>query len=82
MYKDVKSKARLVDGYSKEFGMEGGVHQGFVLSSLYFIVMLDALSRKFGTCCPWEQLNADDLMIISFETLGNCSLRLRHGSQR
>ena len=63
MYKDVRSRVRVGDGYSEEFGVRVGVHQGSVLSPLLFIIVLEALSREFRTGCPWELLYADDLMI-------------------
>ena len=63
MYKDVRSRVRVGDGYSEEFGVGVGVHQGSVLSPLLFIIVLEALSRQFRTGCQWELLYADDLMI-------------------
>ena len=63
MYKDVRNRVRVGDGYSEEFGVGVGVHQGSVLSPLLFIIVLEALSREFRTGCPWELLYADDLMI-------------------
>ena len=63
MYKDVRSRVRVGDGYSEEFGVGVGVHQGSVLSPLLFIIVLEALSREFRTGCPWELLYAGDLMI-------------------
>ena len=63
MYKDVRSRVTVGDGYSEEFGVGVGVHQGSVLSPLLFIIVLEALSREFRTGCPWELLHADDLMI-------------------
>ena len=63
MYKDVRSRVRVGDGYSEEFGVGVGVQQGSVLSPLLFIIVLEALSREFRTGCPWELLYADDLMI-------------------
>ena len=63
MYKDVGSRVRVDDGYSEEYGVRVGVNQNSVLSPLLFIIVLDALSREFRTCCPWELLYADDLMI-------------------
>ena len=56
MYKDVRSRVRVGDGYSEEFGVGVGVHQGSVLSPLLFIIVLEALSREFRTGCPWELL--------------------------
>ena len=63
MYKDVRSRVRVGDGYSEEFGVGVGVHQGSVLSPLLFIIVLEALSREFRTGCPWKLLYAADLMI-------------------
>ena len=63
MYKDMRSRVRVGDGYSEEFSVGVGVHQGSVLSLLLFIIVLEALSREFHTGCPWELLYADDLMI-------------------
>ena len=64
MYKDLRSRVRVGDGYSEEFGVGVGVHQGSVLGPLLFIIVLEALSREFRTGCPsWELLYADDLMI-------------------
>ena len=63
MYKDVRNRVRVGDGYSEEFGVGVGVHQGSVLSPLLFIIVLEALSKEFRTGCPWELLYADDLMI-------------------
>ena len=63
MYKDVRSRVRAGDGYSKEFGVGVGVHQGSVLSPLLFIIVLEALSREFRIGCPWKLLYTDDLMI-------------------
>ena len=56
MYKDVRSRVRVGDGYSEEFGVGVGVHQGSILSPLLFIIVLKALSREFRTGCPWELL--------------------------
>ena len=63
MYKDVRSRVRVGEGYSEDFGVGVGVHQGSVLSPLLFIIVLEALSKEFCTGCPWELLYADDLMI-------------------
>ena len=52
IYKDVRSRIRVGDRYSKEFGVGVVVHLGSVLSSLLFIIVLEALTRKFRTGCP------------------------------
>ena len=46
-----------------------------VFSPLLFIIVLEALSRKFHSWVPWEDLYADDLVIIA-ESLEECIRRL------
>ena len=41
-----------------------GVHQGSVISTLLFIIVLEALSKEFNVGSPWELLNADDLCCV------------------
>ena len=77
IYKDVRSRVRLGDWYSEEFGVGVDVHQGSVLSPLLYIIVLEALSREFHTGYPWELLYADDLMISAESKEGK-----RHGRQR
>ena len=72
MYSNARSRVRVNGQYSDEFSVRVGVHQGSVLSPLLFILVLEALSRKFpdrGT--PWELLYADDLCVAA-ETLEGC----------
>ena len=47
MYANARS--RVGEGYSEEFEVKVGVHQGSVLSPLLFIIVLETLSREF---CP------------------------------
>ena len=65
MYADARSRVRVGDGLSREFGVKVGVHQGSVLSPLLFIMVLEALSREFRAGVPWGDLYADDLVIIA-----------------
>ena len=51
------------EGYSEEFEVKIRVHQGSELSSLLFIMVLEALSREFCSGIPWE--NLCDLVIIA-----------------
>ena len=55
--------------------MRVGVHQGSVLSPLLFIIVLEALSREFRAGDPWEDLYADDLVIIA-DSMKECIRRL------
>ena len=49
--------------------------QSSVLSLLLFIIVLEALSRKFHSGVHWEDLYADDLVIIA-ESLKECVSKL------
>ena len=71
MYANAQSHVRVGEGYSEEFEVKVGVHQGSVLSPLLFIIVLEALSREFRSGVPWEDLYADDLVIIA-ESLEEC----------
>ena len=74
MYANVRSRVHVGEGYSEEFEVVG-VHRGSVLSPLLFIIVLEALSREFRSGVPWEDLSADDLVIIA-ESLEECVRRL------
>ena len=45
--------------------MTAFTHQGFMLSPLPFILVLEALSREFREKTPWDLLYADDLVLLS-----------------
>ena len=75
MYSNARSCVRVGEGYSEEFKRKVGVHQGSVLSPLLFVIVLEALSREFCSVVPWEDLYADDLVIIA-ESLEECVRRL------
>ena len=70
-----RSRVHVGEGYSEEFEVKVGVHQGSVVSPLLFIIVLEALSQEFRSGVPWEDLYADDLVIIS-ELLKECVRRL------
>ena len=46
-------------------GWELGVHQGYVLSPLLFIIVRKALSREFREGLPKELLYSDDLGLMA-----------------
>ena len=75
MYANVRSCVHVGEGYSEEFEVKVGVHQGSVLSPLLFIIVHEALSREFRSGVPREDLYADDLVIIA-ESLEECVRRL------
>ena len=74
-YINLQSCVCVGEGNSEEFEVKVGVHQSSVLSPLLFIIMLEALSHKFHSGVPWEDLYAADLVIIT-ELLEECVRRL------
>ena len=75
MYANAWSCVRVGEGYSEEFEVKVCVHQSSVLSPLLFTIVLEALSQEFHSGVPWEDLYADDLVII-VESLKECVRRL------
>ena len=75
MCNNTRSKVRVNNTYSDEFGFKVGVHQGSVLSPLLFIIVLEALSCEFCTGTLFELLHADDLVIIA-ETEDELKMKL------
>ena len=75
IYANAHSQFRVGDCFSQEFEVTVGVQQGSVLSPMLFIIVLEALSREFRACVPWEDLSADDLVIIA-DFLEECVRRL------
>ena len=75
MYTNAQSRVHVGEGYSEEFELKVGVHQGSVLSLLLFIIVLEALSREFCSGVSWKDLYANDLVIIT-ESLEECVRRL------
>ena len=73
MYSNARSCVRVGEGYSEEFEVKVGVHQGSVHNPLLFIIVLEACEFRCGV--PWEDLYAYDLVIIA-ESLEKCVRRL------
>jgi len=65
IYADTSTMVKLNGGVSRGFGVKVGIHQGSVLSSLLFIIVLEALSRRFRGGLPMELLFADDLVLLA-----------------
>ena len=52
MYANARSSVCVGEGYSEEFEVKVGVHQGSVLCLLLFIIVLEALSHEFCSRVP------------------------------
>ena len=81
VYSNARSRVHVDEGYSEEFEVKVGVHQGSVLSPLLFIIVLEALSREFHCGVPWEDFYADDLVIIA-ESLEALDMERSNGGER
>ena len=65
MYDGPKTSVRVNGVSSEDFEVKVGVHQGSVLSSILFIMVLEAISQEFRGGSPWELLHADDLVLMT-----------------
>ena len=65
MYSGAKTVVRTVYGNSKSFEVKVGMHQGSALSSLLFVIVMEAISRELTVALPWELLYAADLAVIA-----------------
>ena len=74
IYANALSHVRVGEWYSEEFEVVS-VHQGSVLSPRLFIIVLEALTHESCFWVPWEDLYADDLVIIA-ESLEECVRKL------
>ena len=75
MYANARRQVPVGEGFSKEFEVKVGVQQGSILSPLLFIIVLEALSHEFRAGVSWEDLYADDPVIIA-DSLEECVRRL------
>ena len=64
MYADAALGVHVNNTFIEKFGIKTGVHQGSVLSSLLFVIVMGALSQNCQRGCSWELLYADDLVIM------------------
>ena len=56
---------RTKQGYSTEFEVKVGVHQGSVLGPLLFVAVMEVVTRGVKEGLPWELLYADDLVLVA-----------------
>ena len=78
MYHNTQSPVWVNDQQGEELGVGVGVHQGSVLSPLFLILVLEALSRKFHADVPWKLIYDDDLVLIT-DIQKECIPSSRHG---
>ena len=64
MYERARIVVRTKQGYSTEFEVKVGVHQGLVLSPLFFVAVMEVVTQEVKEGLPWELLYADDLILV------------------
>jgi len=47
------------------FEIKVDMHQGLAVSPLLFVIVMEALSREIRVTLPWEQMYADNLIVIA-----------------
>ena len=65
MYERARTVVRTKQGYSTEFEVKVGIHQGSVLSPLLFVAVMEVVTRGVKEGLPWELLYADDLVLVA-----------------
>ena len=65
MYVSNRSRHHAKSSFNEESVVKVMVHQGLVLSTLLFIIVLEEFTCKFCVGCPWEMLYADHLVILA-----------------
>ena len=65
IYSGAKTVVRTVYGNSKSSEVKVGMHQGSALSPLLFVIVMEAISRKFRVALLWKLRYADDLAVIA-----------------
>ena len=78
LYEGSRTKVRVGSGFSEEFGVRVGVHQGSVLSPLIFAIVVDVVSEHAREGLLNEILYADDLVLMS-ENLEDVRERFKGG---
>ena len=65
LYSDARTSICFGGNTSDSFDVKTGLHQGSVLSPLFFVIVLNAVSAGITTGLPFEILYADDLVLIA-----------------
>jgi len=70
MNDDVRTRVRTVVGDTRDFLIDIGLYQGFVLSPFLFTTVMDELTRGIQDEIPWCMLFADDIVLIDESSEG------------
>jgi hypothetical protein len=64
MYNNVVTSAQTSDGYTNDFPINIGLHQGSALSPYLFSLVIDEVTRDIQGGIPWCMLFADDVVLV------------------
>ena len=64
MYDGVVARVITAEGYSEEFSITAGLHQGSSLSLYLFTIVIDELTREIQDKVPWCMFFADDIVLV------------------
>ena len=64
MYEGVVTTIRSPAGETNEFSITVGLHQGSILSTYLFALVMDELTRNILDDVPWCMLFADDIVLV------------------
>jgi len=64
MYDGVRTRVRTLVGDTNDFPIDIRLHQGSVLSSFLFTIVMDELTRVIQDEIPWCMLFTDDIVLI------------------
>ncbi|KFD46381.1 hypothetical protein M514_12752 [Trichuris suis] len=65
IFNDATSKVHISAGETQIFPITAGVHQGSVLSSLFFITVMDIVTRDIQMPYLQTVLYADDVVLVA-----------------
>ena len=63
MYGGATTTVRSASGFTKEFKVGVGLHQGSALSGFLFAIIMDKLTENIRKDAPWDMLIADDIVL-------------------
>ena len=61
MYAGCKTSGMTSAGDTKKIEIEAGLHQGSALSPLWFVIIIDVITKEIYEGTPWAMMFADDL---------------------
>jgi hypothetical protein len=64
MYDNVMTSIRTSGGYTNDFSINIGLHEGSALSPYLFALVMDEITRDIQDGIPWCMVFADDVILV------------------